>query len=56
MKRERNPGKAYALALVQAERAEARMLRAFHAWEKRKAALRRAEFRLDRAQRVLQVE
>lgn len=43
----RNPGAAYGAALDQLNRAELKLRRAFHAWEKRRAALIRAERRLD---------
>lgn len=45
----RNLGAAYGRALDQVNRAEARMRRAFHAWEKARAALIRCERRMDRA-------
>lgn len=48
----RNLGAAYGRALDQVNRAEAKMRRAFHAWEKARAALLRCERRLDDAQRA----
>lgn len=48
----KNPGAAYGLALDRLHIAEARLRRAFHAWEKCRAALIRCEQRLDDAQRA----
>lgn len=45
----RCPGARYAKLLEQHERNEAKLARAVRAWDKSRAALRRAEKRLDRA-------
>lgn len=47
----RNRGAQYGKQLDKCARAEARMRRAFHAWEKERAALQRCERRLDDAMR-----
>lgn len=43
----RNPGRAYAAALDQLERAESKLARSFTAWLKARAVLRRVSRKLD---------
>lgn len=47
----RNLGAAYGAQLDRVNRAEAKLRRAFHAWEKERAALIRRERQLDQAMR-----